>query len=154
MLRGLTAQAKEPDLPLREVGSPIAESLELRRRSMGAGNHVPFGWIGDARPPGPGIDDDHAHVWDLSQANLRAVGRGQCKGGKRHAMEMGRRPVIDRREKGMLRGHRISSAHPFSRMIRPFWRSQSRFFSVSRLSCSFLPLPRPSSTLAMPRALK
>jgi len=55
------------------------------------------------------------------------------------------------REAAVL-GH--PAPHPFSRMSRPFWRSQSRFFSVSRLSCSFLPLPRPSSTLAMPRALK
>jgi len=73
VLRGLTAQAKEPDLPLREVGSPITESLKLWRRAMGAWDHVPIRRIGDARPPGPGIDDDHAHVWDLGQANLRAV---------------------------------------------------------------------------------
>ena len=39
-------------------------------------------------------------------------------------------------------------------MIRALSRFQSRVFSVSRLSCSFLPLPRPSSTLARPRSLK
>jgi len=36
-------------------------------------------------------------------------------------------------------------------MIRFFWRSQSRSFSVLRLSCWRLPLASPISTLALPR---
>ncbi len=36
------------------------------------------------------------------------------------------------------------------RMIRAFSRSQSRFFSVSRLSCSFLPFARPISHFTRP----
>jgi hypothetical protein len=39
-------------------------------------------------------------------------------------------------------------------MMRALSRFQSRFFSVSRLSCSFLPRPSPSSTLARPLSLK
>src|ERR1041385_875360 len=37
---------------------------------------------------------------------------------------------------------------------RPFSRCQSRFFAVSRLSCSFLPRASASSTLARPFSLK
>ena len=36
----------------------------------------------------------------------------------------------------------------------PKWRRQSRFFSLSRLSCSFLPLASAISTLARPLSLK
>ena len=43
---------------------------------------------------------------------------------------------------------------PLSRIRRAFSRFQSRFFSVSRLSCSFLPCARASFSLAMPRRLK
>src|SRR6266496_1241320 len=39
-------------------------------------------------------------------------------------------------------------------MRRPFSLSQLRFFSVSRLSCSFLPRATASSTFARPRSLK
>src|SRR6516225_3952423 len=49
---------------------------------------------------------------------------------------------------------RSHNAHPLSRSRRPFWRCQSRFFSVSRLSWIFLPRASASSTLAMPRTLK
>ncbi len=44
--------------------------------------------------------------------------------------------------------------HPFSRITRAFSRCQLRFFSVSRLSWSFLPRATASSTLARPRSLK
>ena len=44
--------------------------------------------------------------------------------------------------------------YPRARIRRPFSRPQSRFFSVSRLSCSFLPLATASSSLARPRSLK
>src|SRR5436853_7896624 len=43
---------------------------------------------------------------------------------------------------------------PLARNNRPFSRDQSRFFSLSRLSCSFLPLAIASSSLARPRSLK
>jgi 4-hydroxy-tetrahydrodipicolinate synthase len=43
---------------------------------------------------------------------------------------------------------------PFSRMSRPRSRSHDRFFSVSRLSCSFLPRASASSILARPFSLK
>src|SRR5262249_39629289 len=46
------------------------------------------------------------------------------------------------------------SRHPLSRSRRPFSRSQLRFFSVSRLSWSFLPRPSAISTLARPFSLK
>ncbi len=58
-------------------------------------------------------------------------------------------------------GHRVfrkvstrpaSQPPDFSR--RPFSRAQSRAFSVSRLSCSFLPRARASSSLARPCSLK
>ena len=45
-------------------------------------------------------------------------------------------------------GHR--PLHPRF-MMRDFWRSQSRSFSVLRLSCWRLPLASPISTLALPR---
>ena len=41
-------------------------------------------------------------------------------------------------------------AYPRSFSSRPFSRDQSRCFSVSRLSCSFLPRPTASSSLARP----
>ena len=40
--------------------------------------------------------------------------------------------------------------YPFIRISRPRSRSQERFFSVSRLSCSFLPRASAISTLARP----
>src|SRR5271154_228611 len=44
--------------------------------------------------------------------------------------------------------------YPLARRRRPFSRPQSRFFSLSRLSCSFLPFATASSSLARPRSLK
>src|SRR5271169_4800456 len=44
--------------------------------------------------------------------------------------------------------------YPFCRISRPRSRSQERFFSVSRLSCSFLPLPSAISIFARPFSLK
>ena len=49
---------------------------------------------------------------------------------------------------------RFARAYPLSRISRPFSRFQSRFFSTSRLSCSFLPRPSAIWILARPRALK
>src|SRR5438105_8178954 len=40
--------------------------------------------------------------------------------------------------------------HPLTRINRALLRAQSRAFSVSRLSCSFLPRARPSSIFATP----
>ena len=51
-------------------------------------------------------------------------------------------------------GRRRARRHPLSRISRAFSRFQVRSFSVSRLSCSFLPRPSPSSTFARPRSLK
>ena len=47
-----------------------------------------------------------------------------------------------------------SRVQPLARSNRPRSRSQLRFFSVSRLSCSFLPRASASSTLARPLSLK
>ncbi len=47
-----------------------------------------------------------------------------------------------------------ANSQPFSRMSRPFSRFQSRFFSVSRLSCSCLPRARAISIFALPLSLK
>ena len=44
--------------------------------------------------------------------------------------------------------------YPRARSRRPFSLLQSRFFSVSRLSCSFLPFATASNSLARPRSLK
>src|SRR3954468_20970153 len=58
----------------------------------------------------------------------------------RHAFELaGERRLAGERARGAIQ--------PFARSNRPFSRAQSRFFSVSRLSCSFLPLASASSTL-------
>ena len=43
--------------------------------------------------------------------------------------------------------------YPLSRISRALSRCQSRFAELSRLSCSFLPLARPSRSFARPRAL-
>src|SRR6267143_5384275 len=48
----------------------------------------------------------------------------------------------------------MTDTYPLARSRRPFSRDQSRFFSLSRLSCSFLPLATASSSLARPRSLK
>src|SRR6202007_159188 len=56
-----------------------------------------------------------------------------------------------------LMGHVVllfARHHPRARNSRPFSRPQSRFFSVSRLSCSFLPLATASRSFARPRSLK
>src|SRR6266404_2052214 len=44
--------------------------------------------------------------------------------------------------------------YPRARSRRPFSLLQSRFFSLSRLSCSFLPFATASRSLARPRSLK
>lgn len=54
----------------------------------------------------------------------------------------------------MLMADHEKGDQPFSRSRRPFSRSHSRFFTVSRLSAAFLPRPRASSTLARPFSLK
>ena len=54
----------------------------------------------------------------------------------------------------MLPGRIVVFAYPRARSRRPFSLPQSRFFSLSRLSCSFLPLATASSSLARPRSLK
>src|SRR5579883_63272 len=59
--------------------------------------------------------------------------------------------VIEPRRQCHDLGHDV---HPLSRISRPFSRSQVRFFSVSRLSCSFLPRASATSTLARPLSLK
>ena len=46
------------------------------------------------------------------------------------------------------------TAQPLSRISRERSRSQSRFFSVSRLSCSFLPRAERDLDLRRPRSLK
>ncbi len=46
------------------------------------------------------------------------------------------------------------AGQPLARSSRPRSRSQLRFFSVSRLSCSFLPRASASSILARPFSLK
>src|SRR5262249_21444102 len=46
------------------------------------------------------------------------------------------------------------SDYPFARNSRPRSRSPLRLFSVSRLSCSFLPRASASSSLARPFSLK
>src|SRR6202043_425854 len=46
------------------------------------------------------------------------------------------------------------SHYPRARSRRPFSLLQSRFFSLSRLSCSFLPFATASNSLARPRSLK
>ena len=51
-------------------------------------------------------------------------------------------------------GGSAAGRQPFSRISRPFSRSQDRFFSVSRLSCSFLPRATAISTFARPLSLK
>src|SRR3954467_4481399 len=74
-----------------------------------------------------------------------------CLSGARHH----RRPRV--RESGPNRpraGFSESSRYPLARIRRPFSRLQSRFFSDSRLSCSFLPLATASKSLARPRSLK
>src|ERR1700679_3810324 len=48
----------------------------------------------------------------------------------------------------------IGVNYPLSRISLALSRCQSRCFSVSRLSCNFLPLATPSSSLAMPLGLK
>jgi hypothetical protein len=73
---------------------------------MGAGDHVPIGRIGDARPPGPGIDDNQAHVWDLDQANLRAARGRERDGGKlQPGLEVIGGTVIDWRKKAVAVAH-------------------------------------------------
>ncbi len=66
-------------------------------------------------------------------------------------------PVSSGRSSSLImRIIRMSGAerYPFARISRALSRCQSRFFSVSRLSWTFLPLARPSSILAMPLGLK
>src|SRR5690606_15140319 len=91
-----------------------------------------------------------------------AVAHRHRLGAEDVAIELARnRPVGDVDdavvERDMLR-HRLLPGRwgpqPRSRSTRAFSRSQVRCFSVSRLSCSFLPRARPSSTLARPRSLK
>ena len=55
-----------------------------------------------------------------------------------------------------LRIFRFATAHsrPFARIKRALSRAQSRDFSVSRLSWSFLPRATPSSSLAIPFSVK
>src|SRR5262249_52905367 len=90
--------------------------------------------------------------------NYKIGGWGQSPGKTfRHAATPGLRP-------GFLRCARSTSAvsgaassasdYPLARSSRPRSRSQLRFFSVSRLSCSFLPRASASSSLARPLSLK
>src|SRR3990170_7890471 len=128
----------------------VAKAFQLGRGAVSAGNYIPIGWISLVRPPGPRIDDDDAASLKRREVDPRIVGGRQRSGRQHHTRLKMRGSVIDWSRKAVAVRH----LQPLSRMRRPFWRSQSRFFSVSRLSCSFLPLARPSSTLAIPRALK
>ena len=53
----------------------------------------------------------------------------------------------------MTNRHEVNN-YPRARSRRPFSLLQSRFFSLSRLSCSFLPFATASKSLARPRSLK
>src|SRR6266403_2211350 len=66
-------------------------------------------------------------------------------------------PVIGRRSaptRWLANTDMYGHGYPRARSRRPFSLLQSRFFSLSRLSCSFLPFATASKSLARPRSLK
>jgi len=118
ILGRLFAQAENRNAARFEFIKKIAKALELRRRTVGARNDVPVRWVGQTRTPCPGIDGDNAPSRMSCETDFAAI----C-GRQVHIGQNGSRPE-----------GRPHNAQPFSRSRRPFWRCQSRFFSVSRLS--------------------
>jgi hypothetical protein len=130
--------AQGPDGQIRqggEAGSYLAERQRLRRK----GNRRTANGLEEV-----GARDQPTRAQPLLPTYERLLGPllGPGRDVRRHAARS--------------RGHsdRKSAPYPFCLNNRPFSRSQSLFFSVSRLSCSFLPLASASSTLARPFSLK
>ena len=135
----------------------IAETARLRRAAARAGNGVPAGRQLPARPPGARIDVDDGAAFELRKIDRAPVGRGQRQIRHAHARQVTRGAVVPRRRQiGGQQCRIVQDRHVYSfcRIRRPRSRCQSRFFSVSRLSCSFLPRASAISTLARPRLLK
>jgi alanine-glyoxylate transaminase/serine-glyoxylate transaminase/serine-pyruvate transaminase len=76
----------------------------------------------------------------------------RCRGGDAHAGHAGRRGRAARRASPRRRVARqlLAGDETLCLINRPFSRSQSRFFSVSRLSCWALPLANAISALTRP----
>ena len=121
IIRALSAQAEDSRVVGGEAVMQLGEAFEFRGRSVGAWNVVPAGRIGLTGTPGPWIDRDDTAAGKRGDAEFRPVGRGQ-------------RDLRQRRARRQVSGPAAWHGQPLSRKSRPFWRSQSRFFSVSRLS--------------------
>src|SRR5215207_7022526 len=137
-----------------QLGVTIPERAGLRCAAAGTGYLIPvgggqgFAGLALARI---GVNDGAAGR--TSERNRTAVGGWKSQVGQHHPGEMRSSSIVDRLRQVLRQG--VDGLHqPFSRIKRARSRSQERCFSVSRLSCSFLPRPRPSSTFARPRSLK
>ena len=90
-------------------------------------------------------DSRGGEIW-LVNANIPEYLQG---GRFNHAPKRMRKLLLHRRQI-----NKLPRDYPLARSSRPRSRSQLRFFSVSRLSCSFLPRASASSSLARPLSLK
>src|SRR5262245_26660699 len=80
--RGLRREAEDLGSHLPKAVVEIAEAFGLRRRAMGAGNVVPAGRIGQARPAGPGVAEDNGPALAVRQLHRHPGGCRQAEVGQ------------------------------------------------------------------------
>src|SRR5262245_46440809 len=79
---GLRREAEDLGSHLPKAVVKIAETFGLQRRAMGAGNVVPAGRIGQARPAGPGVAEDNGPALAVRQIHRHPGGCGQAEVGQ------------------------------------------------------------------------